>query len=1836
MLAAYICIGSPCTSLPPYALSAPSIYLVCRISPLLFFTSPECALHSGLQIYLPKMGFKLALKNQNNQEFIRWKDDTGLYYVARAMTFESLAARLPVSNEAYLKLLDEAAYRNINSRYFFVAESVLNAAVPPESLEIHSDQYSFNITDSSNINDLFSAFQKGLSLTVQAFNRTATSPYGRYENSQYDSKRYFVFNNQNALSVSRTYLEGLPQGKVLTPWDLSTAAPPGGHIPGVYGLNQHYTVETVSSAGGDLSAPRLATPSAGTIKNAQTTLFNNQSAFTTGISERKIRFTATIETLQVLTDLPRTETQKTIMNGKSAATASHDLWPPPPSTSSPACEWMHLSAFAPATTDATQITDLILGTVETNAQMLLFETQIQNMLMIWGGTMVADISVSATCLQADNTNNNVVYASWLASSIQYDVRFRKAAADDRAVKMGMTDLDVDEVDASYDPFHFTITFNPFLTATPTVVEQYVIQGLLLHHQTQYQHMQPVRADNTLLVTADGPVLQLQRILPRGNKRIERQLEQVSVNLLGHTNQLAVQETQGQTQFTTVHFEGPDPFSNFFPILPNAEHLIFQNTSITAVDKQGKSFMVFVGDLFRPSGYQELSSLFDILGVDDPMRLNVVMYLKDGDNEIKSFPISTPGYIDMSGPACFTKNLMAGGNILLLSNLGLKINCLKNLDYTYPNNPRITWRTEPYISGIMELYCLNSPLPVRLNTTIKSSPNGLIWVFGSASGVKNLFGLKRLCFDYLSAEFSYTGDPAPDLTALYTPFTKSFEFTGKITHKTTNNVIQYVTWLTSPYNSLSLQDLDDIYNNLAGAHLNIPDWDIQFENATISLATDDFQAGSTQLKQGLWISATVTVNGYSATVNGKYGPDGLHFEGDVTQLPKNLLLGEDMTVGSLKLIIDLNRENSGFQFKGVLSCRGIDTDCLITLEKDSNHNWNETLCADLHGPAFALSSLFPQNPPSSAGYVLDNLRFTDAVILVSNNYNTQTYNHNGIPYVFPGGALFMGVLEELPALSSLLHKRMTGLYLKGNLNQINPDGYNMEILLPEGAALQLGERLPCGPLSLSAYVYPNPKIQLRFTRTVINVPGQVNQIPFNTHLLLGMTDAFEEEQEYDAGISEIDDLGGIPGLNAHDISGDLKINYAAFAVSGRPDKNTVSLVTPLNNTSRPQFKWNVSDNPQQDILYSKITDNTFGDYNTNPVRPVSPAYVRSLIENFVPGLTLAGNPVFLNLEQMELYGSPEGGSLGDHPLQPGMSFSATLILGDSPGMEMWAYFNNQSSDEEGAPPVGLVGSGQTAGFNLGPLAFAGPQGKEATVNLVVSAAQQDLRINGSIRFQGYLCDADVVISNNSETFDLRYLVNDICFIDIHGNNITNNEGAMDFELSADLNEDFLEFLSSLVVAKLNAGFMLLHDEDTLTNMTEDLAIAQNQLNINLHAAKTGLLQAQAAATTLLHTTQTALYTRLNILKNKINLFEGQKLLAKAAFKAACATAQGTVTSAQNAFNSAIRAAEANLNSITKTNLRSIKSDEQNFLVAQNKWNAYYTDVNATVTALQGKINDLNSGIILLQTKRNEGPHYKQPFYDAEISGLQAEISVLQGLFNTATYNLDHAQDDPNCIYNDYQLMQSRLIDALNESNSDIQAARTALDEIKHNGTDYHALQTAIADLVSVQTGADYNAWKATEAAGETARKRGQAQLEQARYALNHLSQSVEFQTLRAVRAAFEVMKTGPAAQSFAALQAGVLMADLTAEARDAFAGALEAAGTQAFFFKSAQLSGSFRDVQSWYAGAFQDGPQEGAPFTVNFTYSLLGADYSFGAEVFDLNDLNGFVQRVYSIVLQSRH
>ncbi|MDN3203400.1 hypothetical protein [Algoriphagus sediminis] len=923
-----------------------------------------------------------------------------------------------------------------------------------------------------------------------------------------------------------------------------------------------------------------------------------------------------------------------------------------------------------------------------------------------------------------------------------------------------------------------------------------------------------------------------------------------------------------------------------------------------------------------------------------------------------------------------------------------------------------WSITPEISGTFDVDGLTDSDQSTLQLQIFAESNAL-QLTATAASITSPFGIPNLILENIVIKGALASASSFSLNSKFTSGTNEFDFSGVINATGIG--------IKASATSFSLTDITNIFNEISPAGLALPDFDVQFKDTSISLATAACTIDGKSIEKGLVVSSTITAHSYTFQSNAQISSGGVVFDGELGDLkfgPVDL----KKTNLDFQLYKKSLQKPAKFMIKGEAVIEGLTLDCGVYFEKDT------TTTTVLYALIDASSFNFAQIIPAAKGTFVNELSFSKiGFVYASAACKTQ---NEGFDFDVQQGLQLMAILEEIPALSELTREKQIGLELSAHFGTPT----DISIALPD-TRLHLGKSVTTDPLKIQINITPEPALVLEFGLDV-DIPNQ------NTPLHFAMSLTVDELEA--KGAVQMDNYWknpfGVNGLKiGPHVALQLDIIYEQFVSTGIPSGFGLAGGLEIAGTT-VNMAVAISEDPMDEILSGELD-------NLKPADLINFA-------SQIFGLNIPEVPDFFDLKKLEIYIAPAGGTIGTIVYQQGFSFAADMVIA---GEEIAMYTSISDS--------GIKGSGKIEGMTLGPLKISGENGKDAQVDLELTTSNQEVLIDGCFSFLNSSEGLYLSISNHGLTFQFSLHFAEALEFDIHAasSGKISDPSSLDFELSGSMEQDIIEYLETTVEEQIKNT--LDKGEEDITKAQQQVDQAQKEYEAAFDAANSKLTDAQNTADAELKKLQDALTATKSEWAGKISDAQNSVNTAKGAYDKAFSNAEGAVTAAQQKFDNGVAAAQDKLNQAQDTFNKGVQDAQSKLNAAQKAYDDSFGAAEKKVDSLLKKCHDL----------KKDHYHYGTTLaaYGVAYAALKAAKLVLEGIekggdyaaFQSAKAALSAAQTGVN--YTALQAAKSALSAA--QTGVDYGALQTAKAALKavQTGTEYTAWQAAQKTLSGVQ-------------------------------------------------------------------------------------------------------------------------------------------------------------------------
>ncbi len=1015
-----------------------------------------------------------------------------------------------------------------------------------------------------------------------------------------------------------------------------------------------------------------------------------------------------------------------------------------------------------------------------------------------------------------------------------------------------------------------------------------------------------------------------------------------------------------------------------------------------------------------------------------------------------------------------------------------------------------WLIIPKLVGEFDVDHLTDNDVGKMVFEITEANKSLI-LHASAKNLNSAFGIEKLILESIVVTGQLGDVKSLALSFQFIVGPTVLNFSGSITPDAIGVLVKA--------DSFTLNELGTIYNEISPAGLVLPEFDVDFKNTSIALATADCDVDSVRVPSGFTLITKVTAHGHSFDAEAQISSKGVVFDGSLGAIT----LGP-VSITKTDLEFEIYSKSvqkpAKFEISGQAVIEGITVNCGVYFEK--NTDWTTVLYANLAADSFVLSHVFS---PAKGSFV-DELKFSKVGFIYASS-DCVTKNE-GLNYSVQQGLQLMGVLEEVPGISSLTGQKHIGLILTAHFGSVT----DIAIQIPE-TRLHLGHSVVCDPFKIQINIAPQPELVLLFGMEV-DVPKQSIPLHFDMALSVGALEAkgsvtMKNYWKNPFGITGVK-IGPALALQ-------IGIIYEQFVATGIPSEFGMAGGLVIADAV-VDMAVSISENPMEEILMGKLES-------------LNPAQLLNFVKD-VTHLDIPEIPDFFELKELELYCAPAGGSIGTITYKPGFSFSGDLIIA---GKEIEMY--TRISD------TGIEGGGHIDNLSFGPLVISGEEGKDATVNLELTSAKQSLLIDGSILFLGVQEGVYVDISNKGIAFKFNQNFFGVLTYEIQGESlgtITKPE-SLDFKLSGEMDNDISNYLKTEVAARLDIA--LKAAETDINKAKSEVDKAQKAYEAKFIPAQNALTNAQKDADAYLK----KLTDNLNREKQKytaqLTKAQNDVKKAKGAYDASLNKAQHDVNAAQKTYNSGIRTAQNSLNIAQKKYNDGIKTAQNAVNTAERKYNNSIGNAQKSVDNASHKCDKL---------KRH---HYN---YGTTL----AAYGIAKGVLAAAKKFLEGIKYGA-----DYTAFQSAKL-ALKTAKTGVnytafEAAKGALQTAK-TGVNYTAFEAAKKTLEAVRYGGDYTVWQGALQTLSAVKMSGEQAIAKANDAINTIGGSAVYLALEATKKDIEFIEKGTEAVAFEGAKAVLEGAKLGAEGVLKMSEYIAKHAGDVIDIKKVKISGSLKEIE----------------------------------------------------------
>lgn len=1080
-----------------------------------------------------------------------------------------------------------------------------------------------------------------------------------------------------------------------------------------------------------------------------------------------------------------------------------------------------------------------------------------------------------------------------------------------------------------------------------------------------------------------------------------------------------------------------------------------------------------------------------------------------------------------------------------------------------------WTLTPKLTGNLEVVNITDDSNATIAFDITIADNTLL-LNASAKQFQGAFGINNLMLDTLSIEGQVGKTDSLAFCAELQTAATTFNFNG--------NINQNAIAIVAKADQFDINELANLFAEVAPGGLTLPRFDISFSNTSIALATQTTTVNGTAVQQGFSLITEVNAHQHTIQASAQISSKGVSFKGVLADFSLGPV---EIKQTSLNFEIYRKSENkpSKFEITGQSVIEGIDLDVVVSfIHQDSG--WTSLLAAQITADNFGLGNIFKGAKNSFVG----DLTFSKVCFIYASAAASTTVG--GQDYNVKSGLQLMGVLEEIPGLSDLTGEKHIGMVLCAHIGKET----DISVAIPD-TRLNLGNSITCDPFTIEIDISPKPALSLVFGMDV-DIPKQTNPLHFDMKLTLdaiGATGSVTMKNYWKNPF-------GINGIKIGPaVALQLGIIYEQFITTGTPSEFGILGGLEIGDTI-VQMAVNISADPTKEILMGKLE-------KLNPSELIN--FATNLIDLDVPKA-----PNFFEFKNLELYCAPTGGSIGTVSFEPGFSFSADLeIAGKN------ISFYSRISDNA------IEGAGHIDNLTLGPLAIKGENGKDASVGLTLSTEEQSLMIDGAFSFLGLEEGIYVDISNEGVEFKFEQDFFGQLTFEIEGKSSGSlaKPKTMDFALSGEMDNNITQYLKTQVKDKIDAA--LDAAQDGIDSAQAKVSKARKAYQKRYNPAKKSLDTAQKDADAYLDKLTKELSSAKSTYAKKIDSAEKSITNAKQAYDQALTKAQNDVDNAEKKYNNALNSAQDKVNSAQRTYDNGITNAQNDVINAQNKYNNAIGSAQKAVTSASNKCNSLLSEANALKKKIKKLKWYEKPAaaaYGTELAGVYTAYGTAKAALATANATLEGIKQG-----GDYA--------ALGSANAALQAAKTganytaftaakaSLQAVKTGG-DFAAFESAKATLSAIKQGSEYTVWQTAQTTLSEVKVAGEKAISAASTALDNIGKSTAYIALQSAKASLNAIEQGTEAAAFGTAKAALAAAKAGSGAMLKLASYIAEHAGDIIDIKSFSFSGSLKAIE------------KGDLFKAELNIALLGKDYDWTLD-FNVKDVTSFIDNLFDKALK---
>ncbi len=1180
---------------------------------------------------------------------------------------------------------------------------------------------------------------------------------------------------------------------------------------------------------------------------------------------------------------------------------------------------------------------------------------------------------------------------------------------------------------------------------------------------------------------------------------------------------------------------------------NADLFVFDNVSVT-LDEGSISTSTFRGDLRMTGILEPFKNLLnkDTLAVSANLETAVGLTKKINPNKLT-----------LSGVEPFHIPLFAG---VTLTKTTLQVVMEKDDE---------NWTFTPTLNGILDVDGVTDVDETKIKHQI-SLEKKTLKLSAEGKNINGAFGLSQLVLDKIDIEGTVGKDEKElAITTTFEVGETTFNFDGTITPDGVGMI--------APAENFTLNELANLFIEVSPASLNLPDFDVNFNNTGIALASADITVGDTDLEKGFTIATDLTAHGHTFSAKGDITPDSVAFGGSIDDLEVGPVTIREPGL-DFQIYKKAANKSSLFNIRGEADIQNVTVDAGVYFEKQAS-SWETVLYAGVGTESVSLSTFFPE----AKGSVMDQLSLSKMSFV----YASADCKPQRLPSVssVKKGLQLISTVKEIPGLSQLTGQNNMDMELTAHIGQT----LAISVALPD-TRLNLGDSVVTEPFKIAIFIAPQPSIALIFGMEV-SIPNQQKPLHFDMMLDISAIEASGSVTMKNWWKNPF----GINGLKIGPaVAVELGINYAQFAATGTP--STFGLAGGLAiGDAIMDMAVKISTNPMEQVLSGTLKE----------------IDLKEIIEfaSDTVGLDIPEDdiPDFLDIKNLQLYIAPAGGSIGTIVYEKGMSFACDM-----------EFLNKKFECYARIAEDGIEGSGKMDNIKIGPLEVSGAKGDGPSASLALTPTNQSLGLDGAISFLGAKKSTFVDISTKGIEFKFEENFFNLLKFQIEGKSSgsISKPSSLDFQLAAEMQNNITDFLKDDVARKINdAAHTATQGIDAAKKKVEE---AERAYRAEYDKAEKELNKAQRDADAYLKKATKDVDKARADYKREFDKAQADLNKAQAAYNKAFNDAKNAVSKAERDYNSGIASAQADVNKAERDYNSGIKSAEADLKKAERDYKNSIGSAQNAVNNAQRKVNSILRDIESTKRTISRLKWYEKPaaaYYGAKLAAYYTAYGTATGALTVAKGVLEGIKQGG--AYVAFNTAKGALHAAkYGAKYTAFTVAKGALQAAKY-GAKYTAFESAKATLSAVQHGTQYTAWEAAKHTLNGVKIAGQEAIRVASDALDNIGRSAAYIALEAAKGVLAGVETGSAAVAFGSAKASLEAAKAGTEAVLGLAEYIATHAGDIFDVKRMRLSASLKKLQ------------KGSFFKAQLNVAVLGKSYDWTLDL-NIKDVAAFIDQLFEM------